>query len=250
MKRLDDLKRFYDILGVLNERQGGARLLCECSGKLSWPQRGVYFFMEDGEARSDSGTGSRIVRVGTHALTPGSRTTIWQRLSNHRGTSLSGGGNHRGSIFRLIVGTALINRDGHRCPTWDDHRSSAPAEIRAAEVELEREVTGTIGAMRLLWLAIDDEPGDQSERGYIERNAIALLSNHGKEPLDSASSTWLGRCCNRPACANPTCGTTITWMRITTPHFWIGWKWRYGHEQRHARPADHRTAFGKVRTRR
>jgi len=48
MKRLDDLKRFYNILGVLNERLGGARLLCECSGKLSWPRRGVYLFMEDG----------------------------------------------------------------------------------------------------------------------------------------------------------------------------------------------------------
>lgn len=103
MKRLDDLKRSYDILGVLNERLGGARLLCECSGKLSWPQCGVYFFMEDGEARSQSGVGSRIVRVGTHALTPGSRTTLWQRLSNHRGPSRSGGGNHRGSIFRLII---------------------------------------------------------------------------------------------------------------------------------------------------
>jgi hypothetical protein len=107
MKRLDDLKRFYDILGVLNERSGGTRLLCECSGKLSWPQRGVYFFMEDGEARSESGMGPRIVRVGTHALAPGSRTTLWQRLSTHRGSSRSGGGNHRGSIFRLIVGAAL-----------------------------------------------------------------------------------------------------------------------------------------------
>jgi hypothetical protein len=153
--------------------------------------------MEDGEVRSDSGTGPRIVRVGTHALTPGSRTTLWQRLSNHRGSSRSGGGNHRGSIFRLIVGTALINRDGHGCPTWDDRRSSAPAEIRAGELALEREVSKTIGAMRFLWLGIDDEPGDQSERGYIERNAIALLSNYGKEPLDPASPTWLGHSCNR-----------------------------------------------------
>jgi hypothetical protein len=192
------MKRFYDILGVLNERLGGARLLCECTGKLGWPQRDVYFFMEDREARSQSGVGPRVVRVGTHALTPGSRTTLWQRLSNHRGSSHSGGGNHRGSIFRLISGTALITRNGHRCPTWDDRRSSAPAEVRAGELVLEREVSKTIGAMRFLWLGIDDEPGDQSERGYIERNAIALLSNYGKELLDPASPTWLGRCCNRP----------------------------------------------------
>jgi hypothetical protein len=198
MKRLDDLKRFYDILGALKSRVGGARLLHECSGKLSWPQRGVYFFMEEGEARSQSGMGPRIVRVGTHALTPASRTTLWQRLSSHRGASRSGGGNHRGSIFRLIVGTALINQHGHRCLTWDDRRSTAPAEVRTGELALEREVSRTIGAMRFLWLSIDDEPGDHSERGYIERNAIALLSNYGKEPIDPASSTWLGRCCNRP----------------------------------------------------
>jgi hypothetical protein len=150
MTQLDDLKRFFDILGVLNERLGGARLLCECSGKLSWPQRGVYFFMEDGEVRSQCGMGPRIVRVGTHALTPGSRTTLWQRLSNHRGSRRSGGGNHRGSIFRLIIGTALIDREGHRCPTWDDRRSSAPAEVRARELALEREVSKTIGAMRFV----------------------------------------------------------------------------------------------------
>jgi hypothetical protein len=202
MKRLDDLKRFYDLLAVLNERSGGARLLSDCSGKLSWPKRGVYFFMEDGEARSQSGLGPRIVRVGAHALTPGSRTTLWQRLSNHRGSNRSGGGNHRGSIFRLIVGTALINRNGHRCPTWDDRRSSAPA----VEIALEREVSKAIGAMRFLWLSLNDEPGDQSERGYIERNAIALLSNYGKEPLDPASSTWLGLWCNR--------------LRVRESHLW------------------------------
>ena len=34
--------------------------------------------MEDGEVRSDSGT-------GTHALTEGSGTKLWTRLSQHRG---------------------------------------------------------------------------------------------------------------------------------------------------------------------
>jgi hypothetical protein len=198
MKRLDDLKQFYDILGVLKERSGGVRLLSECSGKLSWPQRGVYFFMEDGELRSDSGKGPRIVRVGTHALTPSSRTTLWKRLSQHRGTSRSGGGNHRGSIFRLIIGTALMERDGHTCLTWDNRKSTAPSDVRASEQTVEREVSKIIGAMRFLWVRIDDEPGDQSARGTIERSAIALLSNYRKEPLDAASPTWLGRYCNRP----------------------------------------------------
>ena len=41
--------------------------------------------MEDGEVRSDSGTGPRIVRVGTHALTEGSGTKLRTRLSQHHG---------------------------------------------------------------------------------------------------------------------------------------------------------------------
>jgi hypothetical protein len=31
----------------------------------------------------------------------------------------------------------------------------------------------------------------------IERNAIALLSNHGKAGVDRPSAGWLGRRCNR-----------------------------------------------------
>ena len=34
-------------------------------------------------------------------------------------------------------------------------------------------------------------------RGFIERNAIALLSNYSKEPLDSPFSGWLGHHCDR-----------------------------------------------------
>ena len=174
----------------------GARTLSECNGRLSWPQRGVYFFMEQGEERSDTGTGRRIVRVGTHALTQGSRTKLWSRLSQHRGQATSGGGNHRGSIFRLIVGTALMARDGHQFPTWGKG-STAPAAIRAGESHLECEVSKVVGAMPILWLAVDDDPGKASLRGYIERNSIALLSNYRKPPLDPASQTWLGHHCNR-----------------------------------------------------
>ncbi len=195
--RLDDLVKFYRLLDVLDGQLGGARVLGDCSGKLTWPRRAVYFFTEDGECRTDTGAGSRVVRVGTHALRNGSRTTLWNRLSQHRGSTRSGGGNHRGSIFRLIVGTALIERDNLVCPTWDDRRSTAPADVRAAELMMERAVSKTIRAMRFLWLPIDDEPGEASARGYIERNAIALLSNFGKEPIDRSSANWLGHYCNR-----------------------------------------------------
>jgi hypothetical protein len=172
--RISDLQNFYALLGALAERLGGLRTLSACSGRLGWPQRGVYFFMEDGEVRSDSGTGPRIVRVGTHALTKGSGTKLWGRLKQHRGQK-TGGGNHRGSIFRC----------------WG-HGNNAPAEVRAAENALECEVSKAICAMPFLWLAIDDEPGAESRRGYIERNAIALLSNFEREPLDPPSAGWLG----------------------------------------------------------
>ena len=198
--RLEHLSRFYALLGALEERLGGARRLRMCSGTLSWPTRGVYFFREPGEVRTGSGTGPRIVRVGTHALTvpkSGSGTTLWKRLSQHKGIQRSGGGNHRGSIFRLIVGTALISRDGLECPTWDDRRQKVPRDVRAREHRMEQAVSTVIGEMPFLWLAVGDEPGPASLRGCIERNAIALLSNHGKRPVDPPSRSWLGRHCNR-----------------------------------------------------
>ena len=52
-------------------------------------------------------------------------------------------------------------------------------------------------------MAIEDEAGPESRRGYIERNghvaddaanfaAIALLSNYNKPTLDPPSQNWLG----------------------------------------------------------
>lgn len=194
--RISDLRAFYALLASLAEITGGARRLASCSGRLRWPRRGVYFFMEDGENRSDSGHGLRIVRVGTHALKEASGTKLWTRLSQHRGQDRTGGGNHRGSIFRLLVGTAIIARNCYTFPTWAEG-NNAPADVRAGELALECEVSKVIGAMPFLWLAVEDEPCPESLRGYIERNAIGLLSNFGKEPLDPPSAKWLGHYCNR-----------------------------------------------------
>ena len=194
--RLHDLVRFYEILDMLAKRIGGPRILAECTGRMGWPERGVYFFQEHGETRSDSGTGLRIVRVGTHALKTGSRTTLWNRLSQHRGSAKTGGGNHRGSIFRLLIGTALSAVNGMTVPTWG-RGSFAPKHIREKEKELEKLVSRTIGQMQFLWLDVPDPPGLDSLRGYIERNAIALLSNYNRPVLDAPSPSWLGAHCNR-----------------------------------------------------
>jgi hypothetical protein len=139
--RLEHLRIFYSLLADLEECTGGMRRLSECTGRMVWPRRGVYFFFEDGEERSDSGMGPRVVRVGTHALTSGSFTTLWKRLSQHRGSVSSGGGNHRGSIFRLIVGAALAPREPESAaPSWGRGNSAGP-DIRAGELDLERQVT-------------------------------------------------------------------------------------------------------------
>ncbi len=100
------------------------------------------------------------------------------------------------SIFRLIVGTALIERGGLDCPTWDN-RGTVSREVRERERHLETAVSKVIGEMPFFWLAVEDAPGPASLRGFIERNAIALLSNRGKQPIDLPSRSWLGHHCNR-----------------------------------------------------
>jgi hypothetical protein len=194
--RIQHLIRFYSILDAIEKNVGGARRLAECSGRITWPRRGVYFFRELGEQRSDSGEGPRIVRVGTHALREGGGTRLWTRLSQHRGQKSTGGGNHRGSIFRLLVGSSLIRQKGYGCPTWGD-KNTAAKDVRASEHPLELEVSSVIGNMAFIWLAIDDEAGPASLRGYIEKNTIALLSNYKKHPLDPPSQAWLGHRCDR-----------------------------------------------------
>ena len=196
IRRFSHLKRFYDILGVLEHKIGGPRRLVTCSGRMDWPSRGVYFFRETGEERSDSGSGPRIVRVGTHALKPDAGTRLWGRLSQHKGQVRSGGGNHRGSIFRKHVGAALIEKSGYAVTTWGKDRP-ASREERMGELEVERLVSREIGAMPFLWLAVDDAPGPDSRRGDIELNSIALLSNFNRTPIDPHSPSWLGRHCNK-----------------------------------------------------
>ena len=191
MSRRDDLGEFYRLLGHLRQRCGGHRLLRDCHGKSGWPERGVYFFFEDGELRED-GLTPRVVRVGTHAVSEGSKTTLWTRLRGHRG-SRDGGGNHRGSIFRLRIGEALMRRaifaDGIR-ESWGQEGT---APIRQVEAPLELAVSDHICRMPFLWVTVDDAPGVHSLRSHLEKNSIGLLSNFKKSPLDMPSAGWLGQ---------------------------------------------------------
>lgn len=208
--RLSDLKKFYKLIAEIKIIIGGAHKLSECLGRkkcpghmkcpspMGWSDRvdpkqnmGVYFFQENSENQRDTGEGPRIVRVGTSKA-------LCNRFRQTKGNSskgnLSGGGNHRASVFRRLIGDALINRDNLEYPTWEHKPISK--EDRERELPLERDVSKVIGKIPFLWLVVNDEPGKESDRGYIERNAIALLSNYGKkdkEVLDRQSCGWLGQ---------------------------------------------------------
>ena len=202
-----DTRRFYELLDRLAGRIGGRRMLADCVGSMNWPNRGVYFFYEDGEVRSRSGAGSRVVRIGTHGLKTGSRSTLWARLKQHRGPASTCGGNHRGSIFRRLVGVALARHHGIDVPrSWGIGGSPGEAarrlgvdrdSVTRAEAELEARVSCHIRTMPFLWLDVGDEPGPRSERGTIERNAIALLSGYRESAMARPSDGWLGRSSDR-----------------------------------------------------
>ncbi|MEV7044420.1 hypothetical protein [Amycolatopsis sp. NPDC051061] len=177
------------MLDLLANRLGGTRQLSTCTGRDGWPSHGVYFFFEPGELRIDGKP--RVVRVGTHGLHGTSRTTLWKRLAQHRGSRV-GGGNHRGSIFRKHVGSALINRDRMPAGSLEAWVSPQPrAEWSAAEADIEHMVSNHIGRMPFLWLNVPTSADGTSQRGYIERNSIGLLSNQ-LSSQDPPGPVWLG----------------------------------------------------------
>lgn len=189
------LDRFYGLMERLRQLPGRGGTLSELPRRSAVPARGVYFFFEAGEQRTASRV-PRVVRVGTHAVSLGSRSTLHGRLRQHLG-GRSGTGNHRGSIFRRHVGTALLAKEGKSVATWAVGTSppevlKASPAMREAERAWEARVSTFIGAMPVCWISVPDDPCAESDRARIERNAIALLSNC-LAPIDAPSRGWLGR---------------------------------------------------------
>ncbi len=193
----ESLERFYLLIERLRASTNGERTLASCTAKTGWPVRGVYFFFDPAECLNDGRP--RVVRIGTHAITDGSSTTLWNRLSQHRGyrardTGLLSG-NHRGSVFRRHVGDAIIASDKQYAviaSAWGVG-TNASRNVKKTEQPLELAVSSYIGDLRVLWLSVPDEPSPLSDRGAIERNVISLLSSlRGKEQF-TPSFDWLGR---------------------------------------------------------
>ncbi len=181
MSKRDDLIAFYALMDELERR--GKRRLSETDGRMNWP--GVYFFFEPGENRSCSGQGPRVVRVGS------SGRPLRKRLGEHCGTLTPPYGDHRRSVFRLLVGNALIGRDpGVGIDSWGARKVR---NMRHAEQPLEEMVSRRIGGMSVAFVPIEDALG----RDNVKRNAIALLSGFPDRASDRPSSNWLGHHCDR-----------------------------------------------------
>lgn len=195
MNQSFDLDSFYAILNRLEALPAQGLKLRDYGGSRKLPARGVYFFREPTERRSSNANSHRIIRVGTHAVSSKSKSTLWQRLRAHLGTQ-AGGGNHRGSIFRLHVGAALLARDSVNISTWGVGSTAPPAlrndeTAKFLESTWEKKVSEFIGEMTVLWVSVPDEPSSTSIRAVIEKNAIALLSNRFN-PIDAPKPDWLG----------------------------------------------------------
>jgi hypothetical protein len=139
LNRADAIEAFYGIIEHKNATSALLPLREALQNPL--PDQGVYFFLDPTEETRFSTQLGRLVRVGTHAVSAGSRATLRDRLRAHLGTS-DGYGNHRSSVFRLHVGEALIRRDGlrKRFPLWGNGQSSS-ALVRERERPLEKKVS-------------------------------------------------------------------------------------------------------------
>lgn len=194
-----NVHRLYSKINTLVTQIGGIRQFSECNGKMYWPQRGVYLFVDYNEFSPATSNIPKIVRVGTHGVSRGSKTRLWDRLKTHKGLN-DGGGSHRSSVFRLHVGNAIIKRDDIKCATWAEGQN-ASKEVRANEQYLERLVSEYIGSLGVIFIDINDDPSAQSLRAFIESNTIAMLSTINYS-MDFASASWLGYCSNKTEIRN------------------------------------------------
>ena len=214
-ERIEDVARFYAALRRLEEGIGGTRRLSRCDGRAGWPERGVCFFFEDGEGRTGSGADPRVVRVGTHALRSGSGTVLWNRLRNHRGAAKTGGSNHRGSIFRRLVGAALAAREpGLGIDTWGCG-SPVPREVRAREAALERRVSDVIGKCRCFGWASTTGPVQEACAGTSRKTPLLCSVIMGGPGSTRRLKGGLGGIARTRKSAARVCGTNGTSMTNT-----------------------------------
>ncbi len=201
MSRLKDRRRFYALMDALCRRCGGMQFRRNARDRMSRFERGVCFFFDPSERRTDSGNGPRVVHIGTQAPTDPSGSALGTGFRQHRGTfesSQPDAGNGPHFAFGQHVGAAMVARKTEvpgAIASWGQESRG----LERREHLLEPGAGMYIGELPYLWLRVPDQPGGPDLQGIIQRNAIALLSNSGKRPLDPASEAWLGSYSDQPA---------------------------------------------------
>lgn len=188
--RKRDLDTLYGLLEDYEERAGRRIALSELSRKLL-PQGGCCLYWDPEEKRQETFK-QRIVRVECY---PPEDDNMLSQLLKHRGTiagTYKGGGNHRQSLLRHHIGTALINKNQESYDTWEGDQANAA--IRKKEHPLETMVSRVSSQMQVLVIPVKNH--DNVKLKYIEQNLIALLSNWGKKAIDPPSPGWLGHYCS------------------------------------------------------
>ena len=186
--RIRDLDRLYGWLA--SERDLGRIFQFAELSKSSLPGRGVYVFLDPAEPNF-RGLAPRVVRIGTHGVSAGSKASLRGRLRTHLG-GVNEIGNHRASIFRLHVGRAMLESGpGHASlATWGQGQD-ATREVKDAERAHEIAVTRYLQRLEVAIFEITDEPSKDSMRAQAEMQLIALFSDTMR-PVDLPAPEWLG----------------------------------------------------------
>ena len=190
LDRADAVRKFYDLFELRHLKSPIVPLREALQGEM--PEQGVYFFFDPDEETRFSNVLGRLVRIGTHGVSTGSKATLRDRLRAHFGT-MDGYGNHRSSVFRLHVGAAMIRRDGlrKRFPQWGVGQNAASL-VRERERPLEQKVSEAISKLHVAILEVADAPMKTSARAVIETLSIALFTENW-QPVEPSSTSWLGR---------------------------------------------------------
>ena len=188
MSRQEEIDDFYELIEQLPIRY----LKDVKNGDL--PEKGVYFFFEEGENRTSSNQ-KRVVRIGTHAVQANSKATLYKRLKQHSGPN-HGYGRHRMSVQRELIGLSFINKKySGEYNEWGNRNKKSNKTILIQEKNLEKEVSDYILNMPFVVLKVEGDSSKDNLRAYIESNSIKLLSNYRKTPVDPPSKNLLGLCC-------------------------------------------------------
>lgn len=183
---IESLYKYFDYFGSEGRLPSLREALAD-----ALPAQGVYFFFDPSEPTRFARRLPRLVRIGTHGVSSGSKATLRDRLRTHFGTG-DGYGNHRASVFRLHVGEALIRKDGlrDRFPDWGKGQN-VERSISAKERDLEKRVSAYISSLQICCLDVADKATKNSARSKIERLSIALFTER-LVAVDPPTPNWIG----------------------------------------------------------